>query len=545
MNARRGALLAGLVAVGCHAGSEDSPGDASAAADVASTPGDAPSVVDAGVMAAPDARMVLDAARADIEDLIDVRTPDGGADDAGLPHDVPHVADVLAPPPPCRTRITYGDDWDAPPAHPLPYDDVDGLVTWDGVCTDDPGGGSVAHLSNGWAPHFHRRGRCTVALDASHCPGAATACTTRFTYGAAWLHAPGHAAQFDDVAGLAAWDGACHPQSGGTSIAVLSNGWRPTFTGSAGCVVGVRQTQCGAQYVNPVLGEGCADPGVLRDGDTYVVACTSGGAADAFPLHTSTDLVHWRPAGAALPASARPSWAVGDFWAPEVHRVGSSYMLVYSARQSNGRLAIGAAFATTATGPFADLGHPLAADPAVGLIDASFFEDSDGARYLLWKEDGNAASRPTPIRAQRLSADGRALAGSPTTLITNDRAWEGTVVEGPWLVAHGGSYYLFYSGSAYYDTRYAVGVARAASVLGPYTKAAAPIVTSGGPWVGPGHCSVVDAPGGGTAMVFHAWPEGFVNGPFDVRQMLVDRVQWTSGWPSLPGAPSSSAVAGL
>ena len=128
--------------------------------------------------------------------------------------------------------------------------------------------------------------------------------------------------------------------------------------------------------------------------------------------------------------------------------------------------AIGAAFATTATGPFADLGHPLAADPAVGLIDASFFEDSDGARYLLWKEDGNAASRPTPIRAQRLSADGRALAGSPTTLITNDRAWEGTVVEGPWLVAHGGSYYLFYSGSAYYDTRYAVGVARAASRSG-------------------------------------------------------------------------------
>jgi beta-xylosidase len=124
-------------------------------------------------------------------------------------------------------------------------------------------------------------------------------------------------------------------------------------------------------------------------------------------------------------------------------------------------------------------------------------------------------------------------------LITNDQTWEGPLVEGPWLFAHAGMFYLFYSGNTYGNSRYAVGVARASSPLGPYTKAAAPIVTTGGAWVGPGHCSVVDTPAGETYMIYHAWPIGHVNGPGDVRLPLVDRVVWRDGWPVVPGAPSS------
>ena len=48
------------------------------------------------------------------------------------------------------------------------------------------------------------------------------------------------------------------------------------------------------------------------------------------------------------------------------------------------------------------------------------------------------------------------------------------------MVAHGGVYYLFYSGNAYDTSRYAVGVAQSASVLGPFTKAPAPILLTGG-----------------------------------------------------------------
>jgi beta-xylosidase len=285
---------------------------------------------------------------------------------------------------------------------------------------------------------------------------------------------------------------------------------------------------------------GCADPGVLRDGNQYIMVCTSGNAANAFPIYVSTDLAHWTAKGHIFPSAAKPTWAKSDFWAPEIHKVGSHYVAYFSARNAAGKLSIGAASATSALGPFTDRGSPIVSDSAMGLIDASEINASNGKSYLLWKEDGNAVGKPTPIHAQPLAADGLSLTGASSTLITNDQSWEGAVVEGPFMIEHGGMSYLFYSGNAYYDGRYAVGVARASSPLGPFTKAAGPIVVTGGDWVGPGHCSVVDTPAGDSYMVYHAWRTGHVNGAGDARLPLTDAVEWVDGWPSLPGAPSSA-----
>jgi beta-xylosidase len=104
-------------------------------------------------------------------------------------------------------------------------------------------------------------------------------------------------------------------------------------------------------------------------------------------------------------------------------------------------------------------------------------------------------------------------------------------------------YYLFYSGNAYYNGSYAVGVARAASPLGPYLKLGSnPILKTGGYWVGPGHCSVLDGPSGDTYMVYHAWLLGHVNGPGDGRMDLVDQIQWRGdGWPQMLDAPSAGS----
>ena len=93
-----------------------------------------------------------------------------------------------------------------------------------------------------------------------------------------------------------------------------------------------RYEGCGGLYENAVIPSGCADPGVLRDGKQYVVACTSGNAGNAFPLRTSPDLVHWKSAGAIFPSASKPSWAASDFWAPEVHKVGSHYVAYFTAR---------------------------------------------------------------------------------------------------------------------------------------------------------------------------------------------------------------------
>jgi GH43 family beta-xylosidase len=440
----------------------------------------------------------------------------------------------------CSTRITYGNFWIAPASHPNDYDVVSGAVTWDGVCTDD-GANSYATLSNGWKPYFTGHGGCVMALDQTGCAGAPTACATRVSYGAAWEAPAGHTNRYDDVAGRVTWNRAC-ASSSASSTATLSNGWTPTFTGSASCDVSLAYTQCGGLYVNSVLPSGCADPGVLHDGSRYLVACTSGDAGDAFPIYSSPDMVNWTASGHIFPSASKPKWAMSDFWAPEIHKVGADWVAYFTARNTDGMLSIGAASATSPTGPFVDSGAPLVHDSAMGLIDATEFQDANGSLYLLWKEDGNAVGKPTPIHGQPLAANGLALTGSASTLITNDQAWEGAVTEGPWLYAHDGSYYLLYSGNSYANATYAVGVARAASPLGPYTKASAPILVSNAAWIGPGHCSVTDGPGGDTYMVYHAWIAGHVNGAGDARVLMDDRIVWNNGWPALPGAPSTTSM---
>ena len=109
------------------------------------------------------------------------------------------------------------------------------------------------------------------------------------------------------------------------------------------------------------------------------------------------------------------------------------------------------------------------------------------------------------------------------------------------MIAHGGEFFLFYSANGYASTAYAVGVARASSPMGPFTKAQGPILSSAGAWAGPGHCSVIDLPDGETEMVYHAWQAGSV-GAAPGRLDLVDRIVWSGDWPTVPEAPSSRST---
>lgn len=462
------------------------------------------------------------------------RTSDAGASVDATPSDDTGPADDDAwTPTPCTTRITYGATWIHGPGHDADFDDADGLVTWDGTCTHD-GANTYATLSNGWQPYF-AGASCLIALDHHGDCGVPTTCATRVSYGASWLAAPMHDARFDDVTGVVTWSGVCHDEGGGRSSAQLSNGWTPFFSGTGACDLSFRYEECGGLFANPVVATDCPDPGVVFDGTQYVMACTGGDYA----LRTSPDLVHWTPAGTIFAAGRRPSWAVGDFWAPEIHRVGDHWVAYFSARNGgDGSLAIGAATGPTALGPFTDIGHPLVDDPHPGVIDAHHFEAPDGTQYLLYKVDGNAVGAPTPIYAQPLEADGLTFRGGRTEILRNDRAWEGGLVEGPWMIFESGTYYLFYSANGYASTRYAIGVARASSPLGPFEKAGAPILTSEGAWAGPGHGSVVRAPGGEWAHVYHAWEAAHVGGA-PGRLDLVDRITWEAGWPRMLSAPTT------
>jgi arabinan endo-1,5-alpha-L-arabinosidase len=295
-----------------------------------------------------------------------------------------------------------------------------------------------------------------------------------------------------------------------------------------------------ATYQNPLLAENCPDPAVLRVGGRYYLYCTSGGARDAFPIRVSSDLVQWKRAGAVFPAGSRPAWAKGDFWAPEVHRVGRRFIVYYTARDATRRLCVGTAWAESPLRPWTDLGAPLVRDDRTGMIDPHLFLDRDGSRYLYWKMDGNDL-RPkerTPIYVQRLTHDGLALAGGRRTVLVNDLAWEGDLVEGPWVVRHGRHYYLFYSGNAFWNAEYAVGVARATSPFGPFTKNPETLLRRDEHWMGPGHGCVVHVDDA-DYFVYHAWQRGRVGGR-NPRMLLMDRIHWEDGWPRInDGSPST------
>ena len=95
---------------------------------------------------------------------------------------------------------------------------------------------------------------------------------------------------------------------------------------------------------------------------------------------------------------------------------------------------IGVATATHPAGPFHPHPNPLICDLAHGgAIDASGFQGPGGARYVMWKVDGNSAGKPTPIKIQHVAADGFTLQGQPTTLITNDPI-DGGLVEAPSMI---------------------------------------------------------------------------------------------------------------
>jgi GH43 family beta-xylosidase len=300
-------------------------------------------------------------------------------------------------------------------------------------------------------------------------------------------------------------------------------------------------------YTNPVIPFDCPDPGVVETPDTeppgFAAVCTGG----RLRVRTSRSLVTWSDTESFILPGGKPAWAAnGDRnWAPEIHRVGEGYVAYFTSVNGANVLSIGAANAPSPTGPFTDRGAPLVEHPD-GVIDASFFEDADGSRWLAYKIDGNAHARPTPIFIRELAPDGLSFAAgsSPTQILVNDPGtWEGGVVEAPWIVERSGVYYLFYSGNVY-DHRYRTGVARAGSLLGPYEKRGAPILQNNERWVGPGHGSVVTV-GGLDYFVYHAWQNAGdgTQLPSGGRRVLVDRILWDEGWPSIhDGTPSRSPV---
>ena len=306
-------------------------------------------------------------------------------------------------------------------------------------------------------------------------------------------------------------------------------------------------------YINPIITGDLPDPGAIFVNGSFFVATTGEG----FPIHMSVHLDRWSAAGSVFGAGSKPTWAAGDFWAPELHEVNGQFVAYYTARDYNGTLSIGAATSASVLGPFEDIGSPLARDlsasPGMYLDSTYFYDLASSTPYLIWKHGSvtSPAETHTWLYMQQLDSKGTRLVGERHIVLQNElSSWESGVVEAPWLVRPPGSafYYLFYSGAHCCDGSgsYAVGVARATAVTGPYTKFSEnPILHSNrgtGGFDGTGHCSVLPSPADPEKWIifYHAFTRPQRSG---ARSLMMDVLSFdATGWPRLTTNTSAPSV---
>ena len=323
--------------------------------------------------------------------------------------------------------------------------------------------------------------------------------------------------------------------------------------GLTGCATAPRPSA--STYLNPVIDADFPDPTVIRGPDGYYAYATQtqrDGKWINIQLARSLDLAHWQYLGDALPA--KPGWAstTQDFWAPHVIRDGRRYLMYFSAKPDTSDerhgLCLGVATANSPFGPFVDMGHPLQCGEGFVNIDPMALDDPVTGKHLLYWGSGF-----DPVKVQELAADRMSFAPgtSPTPLVwpSPNKSGFPVLVEGSWVIRHGGYYYLFYSGDNCCGPKanYDVMVARSKSPFGPFETLEhargvphSIVLHASGRWFAPGHNSIVTDAAGTDWIVYHAVdvrrpkekPTDEVN---TRRVMLIDRIEWRDGWPVILG----------
>jgi len=321
-----------------------------------------------------------------------------------------------------------------------------------------------------------------------------------------------------------------------------------------------------SSYVNPVskpMADTFADPSLIRAKDGWWYAYGTSDpllagqtVAQQIPIARSHDLVSWSYVGQAFTAATRPSWAAADaaLWAPDIRYVDGQYRMYYVVTQTTVTAelndnAIGLATAPTPAGPWTDSGGPVVSprrgssgnpDDFLWTYDPSVVTDADGSQWLFY------GSYYGGMFTTRLSPDGAHTVGDPTQVAIDNK------FEGAYVVRHGAYWYLFASTAnccAGPTTGYSVEVGRATALTGPYVDAQGePLLASraggtptlmqnGNRWIGSGHNAIATDLAGQDWIVYHAVDRAdpYLNGTDGIprRPMLIDRLDWVDGWPTV------------
>jgi arabinan endo-1,5-alpha-L-arabinosidase len=300
------------------------------------------------------------------------------------------------------------------------------------------------------------------------------------------------------------------------------------------------------------------DPSIAREGNRYYVFAT-GRVPDGgqLPIRCSSNLTDWKLCGHVF--DSIPDWIqkvspkTRDLWAPDISWFNGKYHLYY-AYSVFGLNTSGIALATNqtldATDPryhWKDEGLVLQSTESddFNAIDPNVVLDTKGQPWMSFGSfwSGIKMRRIDPITGKLPPKD--ATLHSLASRAKPDNAepppprhpadWQ--AIEAPFIVRHGGFYYLFVS----FDlccrgtkSTYRIMVGRSRKPTGTYVDAdGKPMLAGGGTqllaanerWLGPGGESVLQRPEG-DLLVFHAY-DAATGKP----ALQISGVTWDHGWP--------------
>lgn len=289
-------------------------------------------------------------------------------------------------------------------------------------------------------------------------------------------------------------------------------------------------------YTNP-LEVTMGDPYVLlaSDGKYYMYGTNGTDKMPGFKAYASENLVDWKDVGYVYNGNIAGSWAIKNFWAPEVYeRNGKFYMFFsadwkYNPTNEAENFRIGVAVSDKPSGPFTDISDKPLFDPGYPIIDANILQFK-GRTYLYYsrccyknpveseiaqwarKQNLFQTVEESWVYGIEIASDFKSVIGEPVLLLQppkdmNDKQseWESRSVtsgevnrrwtEGSFAFVNKDKIYMMYSANYFGGKNYAVGYATSNHPLGTFIKAENnPVLQKnteqGGIVTGTGHNSV-------------------------------------------------------